>query len=143
MFSWTLCLLVLAVAHATAVDLFSIEGPVYRLDDLTAFLTTHPRALVMFYAPWDTKSQSAAGAFSRAAEAAEADLGAWGAVDCTVARQVCKGQQIKGFPVIKLFDGDKDAHLFSGPRLQVTDLAFLFCLFVEFDKSFLFITCCE
>jgi hypothetical protein len=84
----------------------------------------------MFYAPWDTKSQSAAGAFSRAAEAADPSLGAWGVVDCTVARQVCKGQQIKGFPIIKLFDGDKDAHLFSGPRLQVTDLVFVFLFYL-------------
>ena len=118
-----LMLLAPLLLNVAAASLFADDGKVSVVDDLPNFLAAHPRSLVMFFAPWDEQSVSAAGPFTRVAEDTDVEAGVVAAVDCTKSRKACKSQKIRGFPVIKLFDAGQ-VHVFSGPRLHADLLAF-------------------
>lgn len=99
--------------------LFKAGGAVELVTDWDGFSSGSPR-MVMFFAPWDPKSVSAAAAFTGAAKDLEGAV-LFGAVDCTQSSKICKKHKIKGLPVIQHIENGGQAgtsRVYQGPRLS-------------------------
>ncbi|CAH3172769.1 unnamed protein product [Porites evermanni] len=74
------------------------------------FIQTHSSALVMFYAPWCPHCKKIKPEYSSAAKKVNTENkveGAMGAVDCATETNLCKEQEVKGYPTLKYYkDGE-------------------------------------
>ncbi|MDP2438175.1 MAG: protein disulfide isomerase family protein [archaeon] len=98
----------------TIVGLYaaSAYGSVHVLDDsnFDAFLKDHPISIIKFYAPWCGHCKKLAPLWEEFGDSNPEGF-AVAKVDCTVAKDVCSGQGVRGYPTIKIFvDGTGSAH---------------------------------
>ncbi|XP_032527335.1 protein disulfide-isomerase A5 [Danaus plexippus] len=105
------------------------ESSVRHLDTATFKNTLRKikHALVMFYAPWCGHCKSTKPEFVKAADKfADELIIAFGAVDCTVHKDVCANYDVKGYPTIKYFSHfDKVVQDYTGGRKEADFVSFI------------------
>ncbi|KAK2570032.1 Protein disulfide-isomerase A5 [Acropora cervicornis] len=79
------------------------DSNVFHLTENTfdEFIQTHSSALVMFYAPWCPHCKKVKPEYSKVAKQVNIENkaeGALGAVDCTLEKELCAKQEIRGYP---------------------------------------------
>ncbi|KAL5009597.1 hypothetical protein ScPMuIL_011902 [Solemya velum] len=77
------------------------------ISNFTSYIKDKAAALVMFYAPWCGHCKKAKPVFQAAADQLQKEIGdqdrVFGAVDCTVNREICDTEMVKGYPAFKLY----------------------------------------
>lgn len=92
------------------------------------FIQTHSSALVMFYAPWCPHCKKVKPEYSKVAKQVNIENeaeGALGAVDCTLEKELCAKQEIRGYPSLKYFKDGAFAFKYTKKRSAEDILAFM------------------
>ncbi|XP_046580143.1 protein disulfide-isomerase A5-like [Haliotis rubra] len=95
-------------------------------DTFSDFMAQRESVLVMFYAPWCGHCKRAKPDFQSGSEAIKGDKKkAFAAVDCTKNTDVCKKEDVSGYPTIKLYVGGKFLTAYNGDRTKDEFVKFL------------------
>ncbi|XP_078376471.1 putative protein disulfide-isomerase A4 isoform X1 [Oculina patagonica] len=92
------------------------------------FIQTHSSALVMFYAPWCPHCKKIKPEFSQVAKEVNTEKkvpGGLGAVDCTLEKDLCTEQEVKGYPTREYYRDGEFAYKYTKKRKAEDMLAFM------------------
>jgi protein disulfide-isomerase-like protein len=109
-------------ARPPAVNDVTFDHLQLKEHELASSLRQAPIALIMYYAPWCGHCKAAKEPFADAAQALvnsnEFGVKLMGAVDCTVFEELCKKEDVKGFPTIRLYVGGRFVKKHEGQRTK-------------------------
>lgn len=110
----------LLLALCAAVAYGQAEPVVLGDDNFESSLADGNKWFVKFYAPWCGHCKRLAPTWDRLAAETSADADSKvkiGKVDCTVHRDLCSGQGVRGYPTLMLFkEGEKEGKKYTGAR---------------------------
>jgi len=101
-------LFLVAAALAAVVDITNNFDEAIKTDKLV---------FVKHYAPWCGHCKALAPKWTQFAEEMESDPNVIVAeVDCTVAREVCNAQGVRGYPTLRLYQNGEFKNAYTGAR---------------------------
>ncbi|KAL4785822.1 thioredoxin-like domain-containing protein [Aspergillus varians] len=114
---WALSLLA-AAAAVSAADESETPSDVVSLtkDTFNDFLAEHDLVLAEFFAPWCGHCKALAPKYEEAATELKAKNIPLVKVDCTAEEDVCREQEVSGYPTLKVFRGPDVVKPYQGAR---------------------------
>jgi protein disulfide-isomerase A1 len=115
---WALSLLGAAAAVSAADSQSETPSDVISLtkETFNDFLAEHDLVLAEFFAPWCGHCKALAPQYEEAATELKAKNIALVKVDCTAEEDVCREQEVTGYPTLKVFRGPDNVKPYQGAR---------------------------
>jgi protein disulfide-isomerase A1 len=115
---WALSLLGAAAAVSAADSQSETPSDVISLtkETFNDFLVEHDLVLAEFFAPWCGHCKALAPQYEEAATELKAKNIALVKVDCTAEEDVCREQEVTGYPTLKVFRGPDNVKPYQGAR---------------------------
>ncbi|KAK3671435.1 protein disulfide-isomerase precursor [Recurvomyces mirabilis] len=98
-------------ALAAASDVHELTGATF-----SDFVSENDLVLAEFFAPWCGHCKALAPEYEEAATELKAKSIALAKIDCTAEEDLCKTQEVTGYPTLKIFRGASNVQPYSGPR---------------------------